>query len=259
MESGRCTGLPQGVNTPHPTDFHNALMQMADPALTPAKRQASGSMEAQDNTPAKRSKPVGDFTPSWLRGRAHRPPQQQPLHQHHHQSIYQFNAEAEDPNHTDEDLSLGQGRVSQPLGIGSIGRRSPFGSAQRAQQQPLGSRAERSMRYDLGDRGISSQQRGSKAGGSVQCKFGDRGLGTPQGGSAGSLSGLQLRTPARPNSAGSALRGFVPPEHRYKPICAALDVYFLMLSLKTLCATYQMSCSACLVCHSTACLNENNM
>ena len=26
---------------------------------------------------------------------------------------------------------------------------------------------------------------------------------------------LQLRTPARPNSAGSALRGYVPPEHRY--------------------------------------------
>lgn len=27
-------------------------------------------------------------------------------------------------------------------------------------------------------------------------------------------SQLQLRTPARPNSAGSALRGYVPPEHR---------------------------------------------
>lgn len=31
----------------------------------------------------------------------------------------------------------------------------------------------------------------------------------------GTAAGLQLRTPLRPNSAGSALRGYVPPEHRY--------------------------------------------
>lgn len=33
-------------------------------------------------------------------------------------------------------------------------------------------------------------------------------------GSTGGVSSLQLRTPLRPNSAGSALRGYVPPEHR---------------------------------------------
>lgn len=32
---------------------------------------------------------------------------------------------------------------------------------------------------------------------------------------AGTVAGLQLRTPLRPNSAGSALRGYVPPEHRF--------------------------------------------
>lgn len=39
-------------------------------------------------------------------------------------------------------------------------------------------------------------------------------------GGGGSSGGLQLRTPSRPNSAGSALRGYVPPEHRYllKPL-----------------------------------------
>lgn len=31
----------------------------------------------------------------------------------------------------------------------------------------------------------------------------------------GTVAGLQLRTPLRPNSAGSALRGYVPPEHRF--------------------------------------------
>ena len=35
-----------------------------------------------------------------------------------------------------------------------------------------------------------------------------------ESGSTGALASLQLRTPLRPNSAGSALRGYVPPEHR---------------------------------------------
>lgn len=34
-------------------------------------------------------------------------------------------------------------------------------------------------------------------------------------GSTGGSASLQLRTPLRPNSAGSALRGYVPPEHRF--------------------------------------------
>lgn len=33
--------------------------------------------------------------------------------------------------------------------------------------------------------------------------------------STGTTAGLQLCTPLRPNSAGSALRGFVPPDHRF--------------------------------------------
>ena len=35
-----------------------------------------------------------------------------------------------------------------------------------------------------------------------------------ESGSTGGFASLQLRTPLRPNSAGSALRGYVPPEHR---------------------------------------------
>ena len=39
-------------------------------------------------------------------------------------------------------------------------------------------------------------------------------VGNQQSGGRGALAGAQMRTPLRPNSAGSALRGYVPPEHR---------------------------------------------
>lgn len=39
-------------------------------------------------------------------------------------------------------------------------------------------------------------------------------VGSLKSGSRGTVAGFQLRTPLRPNSAGSALRGYVPPEHR---------------------------------------------
>ena len=40
-------------------------------------------------------------------------------------------------------------------------------------------------------------------------------VGSLKSGSRGAVAGLQLRMPLRPNSAGSALRGYVPPEHRF--------------------------------------------
>lgn len=40
-------------------------------------------------------------------------------------------------------------------------------------------------------------------------------VGNLKPGSRGAVPGSQLRTPLRPNSAGSALRGYVPPEHRF--------------------------------------------
>lgn len=40
-------------------------------------------------------------------------------------------------------------------------------------------------------------------------------MGNLKPGSRGADAGSQLRTPLRPNCAGSALRGYVPPEHRF--------------------------------------------
>ena len=42
-----------------------------------------------------------------------------------------------------------------------------------------------------------------------------REVGNLKSSSRGAIAGLQLRTPSRSNSAGSALRGYVPPEHRF--------------------------------------------
>lgn len=59
--------------------------------------------------------------------------------------------------------------------------------------------------------GLSGQHRNSLPMGQLQSRQVHSGL--MQSGPLTS-SQLQLRTPARPNSAGSALRGYVPPEHR---------------------------------------------
>ena len=114
----------------------------------------------------------------------------------------------------------------------ALGRRMPFGSQlmgsstlhaprfQPAHQQafraetlgcpsPLDARGIRSGKASVFSR-IGSQQ-------PVNAAFGTAQQGRGAGGSSG---GLQLRTPSRPNSAGSALRGYVPPQHRYmlKPL-----------------------------------------
>ena len=56
---------------------------------------------------------------------------------------------------------------------------------------------------------IAQQPRGMAA---AQLQSRQLAPGTVQRGNVG--ASMQLRTPARPNSAGSALRGYVPPEHR---------------------------------------------
>lgn len=79
---------------------------------------------------------------------------------------------------------------------------------------PMKRGALQQNRFDSIPQQPHQQQNCHSAGGHLQSRQLGSGLGH-KGRLASSQ--LQLRTPARPNSAGSALRGFVPPDHRYVP------------------------------------------
>ncbi len=173
---------------------------------TPAKRMLPSSGVGSDTTPAKRLHTMERCTPGRhqaMMGRS------SGVHSQHQHQQHDFTADDEDAMGFD---MVTAGRAL-PFGPQSMGSSLPLRSIQQGfHQQPfnadiLGSPLPRGIgRSHIKGEGLMLGRVGAQQQPGVQ-----QGLGGPTGLSMG---GLQLRTPSRPNSAGSALRGFVPPEHR---------------------------------------------
>ena len=178
---------------------------------TPAKRLPSSSAVASDSTPVKRQHILGSFSPDWNRSMIPRSPlgvQSQQWHQH---KTVLADVD-EDPLYDNAMAPTGR---HLPLGSDPVRGRPPFAShLQSSRQQPfiataLGGARPFDAKGKVNLHGIRGQQMIGQVAAQQQPIANDM-MGNQQE----SCAGMQLRTPSRPNSAGSALRGYVPPEHR---------------------------------------------
>ena len=176
---------------------------------TPTKHILPSHAVGSHSTPAKRLHSRGGLTPTRgpsLIGRT-------ALDGHRQQWHQQLDVRAGD-DALDMDVSKGHAGRRLPLKSHTLGSSLPHASAfQHAPQLPL--RAER-----MGSPAPFSNTSRAHDGGHLFDRVGTQPMTTAarraqHGLDGGVPCGPQLRTPSRPNSAGSALRGYVPPDHRY--------------------------------------------
>ena len=202
---------PMAVNAARCAQMTPAKSATAEHAVnTPAKHILPSHAVGSDSTPAKRLPSRGGLTPNrgpGLIGRS-------ALDGHRQQWHQQLDVRAGDEA-LDVHVSKGHAGRQLPLRSHPLGSSLPNASAfQHAPQLPftaerVGSPASFSntgMAHD-GRRmfdGVGTQPMTTAARRAQHGLDGGAPYGQPQ-----------LRTPSRPNSAGSALRGYVPPDHRY--------------------------------------------
>ena len=181
---------------------HLLSQNAADRALTPAKRALCSAALNAELAPAKRlhmmHAPEGSAGLQWQ--------QQRMMHEGEYDMEGGFNAAP---------APWGNQLPTQPESRLNRHCPSPGGSA--VYQQSLGNTASY-MTNSTGSVGIGRATSGllvSAARPPTQHHPMRKEVGNPLTGSRGAVPGSQLRTPLRPNSAGSALRGYVPPEHRF--------------------------------------------
>ena len=212
----------RGPKKPHPMAVNAARRAQMTPAkaslpataehalTTPAKRILPSSAVDSDSTPAKRLHSRGGLTPNrgpGLIGRA-------ALDGHRQQWHQQLDVRAGD-DALDMDVSKDQAGRRLPLKTHPLGSSLPHASAfQYASQLPfraegMGSPAPFSNTGRAHNEGHMFDRVGTQPMTSAARR--------PQHGLDGRApcGRPQLRTPSRPNSAGSALRGYVPPDHRF--------------------------------------------
>ncbi len=177
---------------------------------TPAKHHLPSHAVSSDSTPAKRLLTRGGPTPNRgpsLIGRT-------ALNGHRQQWHQQLDVVAGD-DAFDTDVSKGHAGRELPLRSHPLGSSLPNASAfQHAPQLPF--TAER-----MGSPAPFSNTGRAHGGGHMFDRVGTQPMATAATRAQPGLYGgapfgqPQLRTPSRPNSAGVALRGYVPPDHRY--------------------------------------------
>ena len=205
---------PMAVNTARRaqiTPAKGSLPATAEHAVkTPAKHILPSSTVGSDSTPAKRLPSRGGLTPNRGPGLIGRTS----LDGHRQQWQQQLDARADDDALA---LDTTKGHVGRQLPLRSypLGSSLPNASAfQHAPQLPF--RAER-----MGSPAPFSNTGRAHDGGHMFDRVGTEPMTTAARRAQHGLDGgapfgqPQLRTPSRPNSAGSALRGYVPPDHRY--------------------------------------------
>ncbi|KAL0033852.1 hypothetical protein WJX77_007687 [Trebouxia sp. C0004] len=211
---------------PHPMALNAARRAQMTPAKaslpataertvnTPAKLILPSSAVGSDSTPAKRMQSRGGHTPDSGAGLTGRSALDGLYQRQWHQ---QLDVRAGDDG-LGLDVSVGYTGRRLPLRPHPLGSSLPSASAfQHARQVPfraeaMGSPAPFSNRGRAHDEGHMFDRVGTQA----MTTAGRRAQQGLDGGPP--CMRPQLRTPSRPNSAGSALRGYVPPDHRSKKI-----------------------------------------
>ena len=177
---------------------------------TPAKRILSSSAVGSDSTPAKRLHSRGGLTPNrgpGLIGRSAMDGHQQ----HWHQQL---------------DVRPGDDALGLDVSVGYLGRRLPLRSHPLGSSLPHASAFQHAPQLPFRAERMGSPAPFSNTGrahdeGHVFDRVGTQPMTTAVRRAQHGLDGgapcgrPQLRTPSRPNSTGSALRGYVPPDHRY--------------------------------------------
>ncbi len=203
---------PMAVNAARRAQMTPAKAATAEHAVnTPAKHILPSSAVGSDSTPAKRLHNRGGLTPNrgpGLIGRSALDGHQQQWHQQL------------------DDVRAGDDTLDRDVGTGHAGRRLPLRS------HPLGSSLPNAFAFQHAPQlPFRAERMGSPApfsntgrahdGGHMYDRVGTQPMATAARRTQHGLDGgapfgqPQLRTPSRPNSAGSALRGYVPPDHRY--------------------------------------------
>ena len=166
--------------------------------VTPAKRTLCSRAVHGDNAPAKRLHGLNAVTPCKAQGPGQAPAamhnQSRQQQQQHLRRDADFEWDADTQVGADDEMA--SQLPFRPRSMGRAGSHAfpHHGSARSAARGP-------GLRRGLAQACTVPVQHGSS---NLQGQLSMR----------NQLKGLQLRTPSRPNSAGSALRGYVPPEHR---------------------------------------------
>ena len=180
---------------------HLLSQNAPDRALTPAKRALCSAAVNAELAPAKRlhmmHAPEGSAGLQWQ--------QQRMMHEGEYDMEGGFNAAP---------APLGNQLPFRTQPESRLNRLCPSPGGNAVYQQSVGNTAP----YITGSVGIGRATSGllmSVARSPTQHHPMRKEVGNLPSGSRGAVAGSQLRTPLRPDSAGSALRGYVPPEHRF--------------------------------------------